>query len=260
MIKDTDIRYKFILENKERFKKGIFLNEYDINGKNRVDFALFEKDKLIGYEIKSEADNLKRFIPQLRTYLKIFNYVYLIIHNKYLEEVQRLLNEFKLKGIGLISVSDEITFEIVREPSDNSKIFKVNSILRNLKYDTLKNKCDSLNIKLPTKTSKETLVNKLVGKIPEKEAINLLRTDLIKSSNSCPSCKSNLVYRTSKKFSKITEKTELSLKNKSKIIKKYKITVKVKICRCLECLTEFGHNSSKEIAKELIETKQVKCS
>ena len=65
MIKDFDIRKKFILDNKNLFESGIFINEYSIVGKNVVDLC-FYKNKFYGYEIKSEADNLKKIIKSIK--------------------------------------------------------------------------------------------------------------------------------------------------------------------------------------------------
>ena len=65
-INDVDIRFKYILENKEFFNEGIFLNEYDINGTSRVDFALFREGIFHGYEIKGSQDTTGRLISQLK--------------------------------------------------------------------------------------------------------------------------------------------------------------------------------------------------
>ena len=248
-LKDKDIRFKYILENKDFFKSGIFINEYDINGKNRVDFAILKDDKFIGFEIKSEADSLKRFIPQLRTYLKFFDFIYLVIHNSHVKEVETILDKYGLKKVGIISVDGNISFTTKREAIENNKICKVNSLIKNLKQEDLITLCENKKLKI-TKTYKEVLVNTLVGKISSSEALEMLRKRLKQDYlNICPKCKSSLVYKTTTKNTKTyTEKS--TVKGKLKIIY-YEAIFTSKVCRCIECENEFKSLDTKCISKKI---------
>jgi len=258
MIKDKDIRYKYILENKEFFKQGIFLNEYDINCKNRIDFALFKDGTFIGYEIKSEADNLKRFIPQLRTYLRFFNFLYLIVHRKHSDEVYRLLKLYKLDKIGIILVGDDISFLEDRKALPDNSINKLNSLLRNLKNEDLINLCKVNKIKYFSNV-KEALVARLIGKITIEEVLRYLTNRLTATYVSlCPHCKSNLTFKTHTLINKnISEK---KVNPSKKMIKNtfWEIKISVKISRCIECGYEFNHHEGTEISRILKSTEETK--
>lgn len=205
MIKDKDIRFKFILENKDLFKKGIFINEYVINGKSRVDFALLHKGEFYGFEIKSEADNTLRLISQLRTYLRFFDYIYLIVHEKHEEEVVSLLNRFKLDRIGLIRVDSNISFKQIRKSVSENKITRTRGLLRNLKKEDLIDLCKDKKVKISE--GKEDLINNLSGRLSLNDIVSKLMNRLIKSYiKKCINCKSNLMYRTKNKDGKIIDK------------------------------------------------------
>ena len=258
MIKDKDIRFKYILDNKEFFRQGIFINEYDINGKNRVDFSLLKDGYFIGYEIKSEADNLKRFIPQLRTYLKFFDYIYLVVHHKHYEEVCSVLNKYKLNKVGIVSVKDDLSFETGREASLNSKINKLASMLRNLKQEDLLDLCRIKNLKI-NNMLKETLINQLTGKITLEEVIDRL-TQRLKDSyvHICPKCRSNLTFRTITKNIKETIEKQIDvLEGKCKTTY-FEIVITSKIYKCIECSHEFKHSESKQVSKKIKYVKEYK--
>jgi hypothetical protein len=138
MIKDKDIRFKFIKQNKELFKSGIFINEYGINGKNVVDFALFKDDYFIGFEIKSEADNLKRLMGQLKSYLKLFDYIYLIVHEKHKEETLEFLKNYKLNRVGIYLVDNNICFTKHTEASASIPLLRTRGYINNLKKEEIK--------------------------------------------------------------------------------------------------------------------------
>ena len=148
MLKDKDIRFKFIIDNKDLFKKGIFINEYDINGKSRIDFALFHENNFYGYEIKSEADNTSRLINQLKSYLKFFDYVYLIVHNKHKKETCEILDRYKLNRVGVILVDDYVTFSKDREAKGLEKRTRLNSLIRNLKKEDLQEFINEKGLKI----------------------------------------------------------------------------------------------------------------
>ena len=258
MIKDKDIRLKYLLENKEFFNQGIFINEYDINGKNRVDFALFRDGYFIGYEIKSEADNLKRFIPQLKTYLKFFDYIYLIVHHKHFEEVCSVLKRYKLNKVGIVSVKDDLSFEMSREALINDKINKLYSKVRNLKQEDLLDLCKSKNLKI-NNLLKETLINQLIGKITLEEVSSKL-TQRLKDTyvHKCPKCRSNLTFRTITKNIKETIDKKINvLENKCKITC-FEVIITSKIIKCIECSHEFKHSENRVSSKKIKYIKEYK--
>ena len=102
-MRDVDIRLKFIERNIKFFEQpGFeFVNEFGINSTNIVDLAAFDfnhktngKDDPIfyGFEIKSETDNTKRLEAQLNAYITFFHIIYVIVHEKLLNEVLELID------------------------------------------------------------------------------------------------------------------------------------------------------------------------
>ena len=87
----------------------------------RADILEFQEENgiksLIGYEIKSDKDNLKRLKNQLDMYLIFFNYVVVLTTAKYLDEVIHLLNmpEYKRIGVMVCRLTDERTcYQVIR--------------------------------------------------------------------------------------------------------------------------------------------------
>lgn len=87
----------------------------------RADIVEFREENeiksLIGYEIKSDKDNLKRLKNQLDNYLIFFNYVVVMTTEKHLDEVIQLLSkpEYKQVGVMVCRLTEERTYyEVVR--------------------------------------------------------------------------------------------------------------------------------------------------
>lgn len=87
----------------------------------RADIVEFHEENeiksLIGYEIKSDKDTIKRLKLQLDKYLIFFNYVVVMTTEKHLGEVMHLLNmpEYKPVGVMLCRMTEEKTYyQVVR--------------------------------------------------------------------------------------------------------------------------------------------------
>lgn len=87
----------------------------------RADILEFHEENeiksLIGYEIKSDKDNLKRLKNQLDNYLIFFNYVIVLTTEKHLGEVMYLLNmpEYKPVGVMVCRLTEDRTYyDVVR--------------------------------------------------------------------------------------------------------------------------------------------------
>ena len=87
----------------------------------RADIVEFREEKeiksLIGYEIKSDKDTIKRLKLQLDKYLIFFNFVIVMTTEKHLAEVMHWLNkpEYQQVGVMLCKLTDEKTYyEVVR--------------------------------------------------------------------------------------------------------------------------------------------------
>ena len=58
------------------------------------------------------------------------------------------LKRYKLNKVGIVSVKDDLSFEISREALINDKINKLHSKLRNLKQEDLLDLCKNKNLKI----------------------------------------------------------------------------------------------------------------
>lgn len=79
-----------------------------------------ERKSLIGYEIKSDKDNLKRLKNQLDMYLVFFNYAVVITTEKHLAEVIKLLNmpEYKRIGVMVCKITDDKAYYNIVRPAE----------------------------------------------------------------------------------------------------------------------------------------------
>ena len=171
-VRDINIRLAFIKRNIKFFEQENieFCNEYGINSTNIVDFAGFDfKNNIFyGFEIKSEQDNTKRLLGQLRSYITFFNFVYVIVHEKLLEEVMEIIN--------------------------SSSSFQVyHMFISNLDLGELRLLAAQHNLELTG--TKDALLGKLRRYVPIQEVFNGLKNKLRKYHNwRCPSCGSRIYY------------------------------------------------------------------
>ena len=192
---DKEIRRAFLERNKDFFKKNIFANEFGINSTNVVDFASFDFEKNIfyGFEIKSPKDNLTRLYKQLTAYSTFFNIVYLIVHDKHLDEAMEMINKYDhFRKVGVIRLDDNLNFEEIRQASMYKPFFDL--FIRNLEMEDVRNLCEANGI--PTiGYNKKQLTMRLKTIISVQQMYDGIRHKLEKYHvKKCPSCGSNLFY------------------------------------------------------------------
>lgn len=97
MLFESDIKAKVLnhLINKGAIDaSSIIINEFTLhNSDRRVDLAVYQKDKLIGIEIKSEADSLYRLEGQISSYEMLFDKVIVVVAPKHTKNVVDILSE-----------------------------------------------------------------------------------------------------------------------------------------------------------------------
>ena len=192
---DKEIRRAFLERNKDFFKKNIFANEFGINSTNVVDFASFDFEKNIfyGFEIKSPKDNLTRLYKQLTAYSTFFNIVYLIVHDKHLDEAMEMINKYDhFRKVGVIRLDDNLNFEEIRQASMYKPFFDL--FIRNLEMEDVRNLCEANGI--PTiGYNKKQLTMRLKTIISVQQMYDGIKHKLEKYHvKKCPSCGSNLFY------------------------------------------------------------------
>jgi hypothetical protein len=102
--------------------KTIVINELGLNhGKNRADIAIIN-GRLIGYEIKSDLDSLRRLNEQIVSYNAIFDHSYLIVTKRHLKDAEAILPEWW--GIILASEGKHGTvyFKCIKKSKINSNV------------------------------------------------------------------------------------------------------------------------------------------
>lgn len=195
-VRDFELRSAFIKANKDFLKTGEFVNEYNIN-KATIDICMLNDD-FYAFEIKSEADNLKRLPNQLLCYELIADFINLIVWENHLDEALKTIIN---KNVGIIKASKKdniIIFETVREAQRN--VPESDFYLFNLWSEDIKRLAKTKGI---IKTLKECSSKyKLIDLLKNNCELTDLREILRKRFNNtylttCPNCGSSLTYNTS---------------------------------------------------------------
>lgn len=130
MLKDQDIREPLFDFFDEKFGKVRIIEEKQI-AKSRADVMLVLEEKLIGVEIKSDADTYARLARQVKDYNKFFDYNYVVVgssHSKYIEE-----HVPEYWGIiEAISKEESVEFNVLREPEINKRAQRTYKMKRKL--------------------------------------------------------------------------------------------------------------------------------
>ena len=193
---DKDIRFEFIKRNLGFFKKEdtIFVNEYGINRRNVIDLASFDfkNNVLVGFEIKSHQDNLKRIEKQLMTYTEFFNVVYVVCADSHVKKLIEFLDSKDYgRKVGIIEVDKELNFKEIKKAIYNKSFF--DTFIKNLDKEEIMMLCEEHD--LPSNDTKYRLIGRLKRFIDYKELYKSLKNKLRKYYvKKCPSCKSNLYY------------------------------------------------------------------
>ena len=203
-ILDWDIRKEFIKRNLEFFKSVTFVNELGVNSKNIMDVAGldFNNNLFYGFEIKSEADNLKRLYKQLSTYTTFFNILYVVAHYKHTKAIQALIeNNPFMRNVGYIEVSDNLDFKELRKAKLATPRF--DTFIRNLDMEELCYLCESKGQYLGWE-SKNLLVDKIKRFITLDEIYAHMKNKVMRYYyKECPKCGSTLYYNKTNRYGKL---------------------------------------------------------
>ena len=198
-IRDVDIRLAFMERNLKFFEQPNmeFANEFGINSTNIVDLAGFDftKKMFYGFEIKSEQDNTKRLYNQLNAYISFFQIVYVIAHEKHIEEIEYILDTNKqFSKVGLIKVSQELEFTELRRARLYKPFYTL--FIQNLDLEEVRLLAAQHN--LPLEGSKKVLLSKLRRYVTMEEIYEGIHNKLHKYFIwKCPACGSKIYYNKS---------------------------------------------------------------
>ena len=119
---DSHIRMAFKSKALKRYYQtpgAIVIDELGVaHGSSRIDIAVITK-RLLGYEIKSEKDTLKRLPQQIHYYNSVFNRVTLIVDYRHAYEALRMIPVWWGVRLVELSSSGEVFFAIAREAREN---------------------------------------------------------------------------------------------------------------------------------------------
>ena len=172
-----------------------------VNSKNIVDLAAldFKNNIFYGFEIKSEADSLKRLPKQLSTYSTFFNIVYIVAHEKHTNSILNFLdtNSFT-QNMGYIEVDSDLNFKEIRKAKFVKPRF--DSFIRNLDLEELSSLCESKGQLLGWE-SKSALVDKVKRLVNIEEIYEHMHNKVERYFyKKCPKCGSTLYYNKKNRY------------------------------------------------------------
>ena len=130
MLKDQDIREPLFDFFNEKFGKVRIIEEKQI-AKSRADVMLVLEEKLIGVEIKSDADTYARLARQVKDYNKFFDYNYVVVGSSHSKHIEEHVPEY-WGIIEAISKEESVEFNVLREPEINKRAQRTYKMKRKL--------------------------------------------------------------------------------------------------------------------------------
>lgn len=130
MLKDQDIREPLFDFFDEKFGKVRIIEEKQI-AKSRADVMLVLEEKLIGVEIKSDADTYARLARQVKDYNKFFDYNYVVVGSSHSKHIEEHIPEY-WGIIEAISKEESVEFNVLREPEINKRAQRTYKMKRKL--------------------------------------------------------------------------------------------------------------------------------
>lgn len=120
MLYDAEIRNPLVLFLEEKYGKIRILDEIPI-GKSRADMLLVTENWLAGIEIKNDMDSYARLVSQVQSYDRYLDRNIIIVGESHEKSSVKHVPEYW----GIIAshgTRHRISFTVVREPEDNSKM------------------------------------------------------------------------------------------------------------------------------------------
>lgn len=130
MLKDQDIREPLFDFFDEKFGRVRIIEEKQI-AKSRADVMLVLEEKLIGVEIKSDADTYARLARQVKDYNKFFDYNYVVVGSSHSKHIEEHVPEY-WGIIEAISKEESVEFNVLREPEINKRAQRTYKMKRKL--------------------------------------------------------------------------------------------------------------------------------
>jgi hypothetical protein len=163
---DIEIRQNFHKKNLRRQhaqKDTLVIDELGLNhGKCRADIAVVN-GHLIGYEIKSDNDSLRRLEEQVKSYNSVFDMVSIIVGDRYINSIQNYIPYWWGVIVSVRGPRGAVNFNIIRNARTNKNIDPISIaqlLWRNEAIEILqKNKVSNKILRQPRTVLYEYLVN-----------------------------------------------------------------------------------------------------
>lgn len=167
MLKDQDIREPLFDFFDEKFGKVRIIEEKQI-AKSRADVMLVLEEKLIGVEIKSDADTYARLARQVKDYNKFFDYNYVVVGSSHSKHIEEHVPEY-WGIIEAISKEESVEFNVLREPEINKRAqrtYKMKRKLSILLRPELSHIQEINGMPKYKQRSKDFVITKIMEKVP----------------------------------------------------------------------------------------------
>ena len=119
MLRDADIREPLFTYLEQRYEKVRFLEE-KVTGRARADIVMILPDRVVGIEIKSDADSYTRLPAQVRAYDRFYDENFLVVGSTHAQHAAEHVPVYW----GILSVElikETVDFRWVREAKPNPK-------------------------------------------------------------------------------------------------------------------------------------------
>ncbi len=152
-LKDTDV----LINELGFYNKDI---ESTIDNTFRADVAL-ANGRLVGFEIKSEKDSLKRWPSQMSAYTNVFDEVWLCTHGKHLECALKITH----KNIGILLVDSLGSIAVVRNAKEAASLNNVYDLSGLLWKDEVVDLAKKYDIAVKARTTKREVRDLLANSL-----------------------------------------------------------------------------------------------
>jgi len=122
---DAEIRQNFhrkILRRQHVRNDTLVIDELGLNhGKCRADIAVVN-GHLVGYEIKSNSDSLRRLREQVKAYSAVFDRAFIVVGDRHIDKIQNSVPEYWGVIISSRGPKGAINFNMIRRAQVNRNI------------------------------------------------------------------------------------------------------------------------------------------
>ena len=122
---DTEIRQNFHrkrLRQQHAQKNTLVIDELGLNhGRCRADIAVIN-GHLVGYEIKSNNDSLRRLKEQIKSYNAVFDKISIVIGDRYINSIQNHIPKWWGVIVSIRGSKGAVNFRLIRKAQENKSV------------------------------------------------------------------------------------------------------------------------------------------